>query len=60
MLNVEGFEKRVVYNVAQGVRDASSAPADDYPSSDDVVGVTICDFELWPEKDARGPPRCRC
>ena len=25
--------------------------ADEYPTLCDVVGVTICDFELWQERD---------
>lgn len=47
VLNVEGFEKRVVYNVAKAYTNQLSAAAA-YPSLDDVIGVTICDFELWP------------
>lgn len=45
VLNVEGFEKRVVYNVGQT-----------YPDLDDVIGVTLCDFELWPEREVPGVP----
>ena len=47
VLNVEGFEKRVVYNVAKayvGQLGGGSV----YPELDDVIGVTICDFVLWP------------
>ena len=50
VLNVEGFEKRVVYNVAKaytGQLDVGQT----YPDLDDVVGVTICDFELWPQRE---------
>jgi predicted transposase/invertase (TIGR01784 family) len=50
VLNVEGFEKRVVYNTSKAyVTQLRSG--EDYPGLDDVVGVTICDFLLWP-----GPP----
>jgi predicted transposase/invertase (TIGR01784 family) len=50
VLNVEGFEKRVVYNTSKAyVTQLRSG--EDYPDLDDVVGVTICDFLLWP-----GPP----
>ena len=28
--------------------------ADEYPALCDVVGVTICNFNLWPEQDERG------
>ena len=47
VLNVEGFEKRVVYNVAKAYT-AQLGAGQAYPVLDDVVGVTICDFEMWP------------
>jgi len=50
VLNVEGFEKRVVYNTSKAYVTQLLA-GQDYPSLDDVIGVTICDFLLWP-----GPP----
>jgi predicted transposase/invertase (TIGR01784 family) len=50
VLNVEGFEKRVVYNTSKAYVTQLRA-GEDYPGLDDVVGVTICDFLLWP-----GPP----
>src|SRR5678815_605649 len=53
LLHVEGFEKRVVYNVAKAYA-MQLRGGDDYPTLNDVVGVTICDVALWPEKDARG------
>jgi len=53
LLHVEGFEKRVVYNVAKAYA-LQLRGGDDYPTLNDVVGVTICDFALWPERDARG------
>lgn len=46
VLNVEGFEKRVVYNVAKAYTAQLDAGRP-YPELHDVVGVTICDFELW-------------
>jgi predicted transposase/invertase (TIGR01784 family) len=54
VLNVEGFEKRVVYNVAKaytGQLDAGQC----YPDLNDVIGVTVCDFELWPGRESRVP-----
>lgn len=49
VLNVEAFEKRVVYKVSKGyVMQLRSA--EEYPSLDDVIGVTICDFTLWGER----------
>jgi predicted transposase/invertase (TIGR01784 family) len=50
VLNVEGFEKRVVCNTSKAYV-TQLRTGEDYPGLDDVVGVTICDFVLWP-----GPP----
>src|SRR3954468_336700 len=50
VLNVEGFEKRVVYNTSKAYV-TQLRTGEGYPGLDDVVGVTICDFLLWP-----GPP----
>jgi predicted transposase/invertase (TIGR01784 family) len=53
VLKVEGFEKRVVYNASKAyVMQLRSA--EEYPTLCNVVGVTICNFELWPEKDKDG------
>src|SRR6185436_5682564 len=43
-------EKRVVYNTSKAYV-MQLRTGEGYPSLDDVVGVTICDFPLWP-----GPP----
>jgi predicted transposase/invertase (TIGR01784 family) len=46
---VEGVEKRIVYNASKAyVMQLRSA--EDYPTLCDVVGVTICNFKLWPNK----------
>jgi predicted transposase/invertase (TIGR01784 family) len=50
VLKVEGFEKRVVYNASKAYV-MQLRNAEEYPALCDVVGVTICDFLLWPEKD---------
>jgi predicted transposase/invertase (TIGR01784 family) len=56
VLNVEGFEKRVVYNTSKAyVMQLRSS--EDYPRLRDVFGVTICDFELWPRSPAGEGPR---
>jgi predicted transposase/invertase (TIGR01784 family) len=55
ILQVEGFEKRVVYNVAKAYVNQIGLGGG-YPSLNDVVGITICDFELWPDTDARRVP----
>jgi predicted transposase/invertase (TIGR01784 family) len=54
VLNVEGFEKRVVYNASKAYVSQLGA-GEDYPSLDDIVAVSICDFTLWP--DAPGEAR---
>ena len=48
VLQVEGFEKRVVYNVAKAYVN-QIGPGHDYPRLNDVVGITVCDFPLWPD-----------
>lgn len=55
VLQVEGFEKRVVYNVAKAYVN-QIARGDLYPALNDVVGITICDFELWPHRGDRAIP----
>ena len=50
VLNVEAFEKRVVYNVAKAYTNQLDV-GDGYPELNDIVGITICDFELWPKRD---------
>jgi predicted transposase/invertase (TIGR01784 family) len=53
ILKVEGFEKRVVYNASKAYV-MQLRGADEYPALCDVMGVTICDFLLWPEQDEGG------
>jgi predicted transposase/invertase (TIGR01784 family) len=53
VLNVEGFEKRVVYNTSKAYV-TQLRTGEDYPQLDDVVGVTICDFRLWPDPPENG------
>ena len=50
VLNVEAFEKRVVYNVAKAYTNQLGVGLA-YPELDDVIGISICDFELWPRGD---------
>ena len=50
---VEGIEKRIVYNASKAyVMQLRSA--EEYPTLCDVIGVTICNFKLWPRKDKSG------
>src|SRR5262245_18002561 len=53
VLKVEGFEKRVVYYASKAYVMQLRA-AEEYPALCDVVGVTICNFNLWPEQGDAG------
>ena len=47
--NVEGFEKRIVYNTNKAYVMQYGGSRES-PGLGDVVGVTICNFKLWPNK----------
>ena len=49
VLPVEGFERRVVYNASKAYV-LQAGEGDQYHKLCDVVGVTICNFKLWPKK----------
>src|SRR5487761_2478211 len=53
VLQVEGFEKRVVYNASKAYV-SQLGRGEDYPALDDIYAISICDFVLWPEEP--GPP----
>jgi predicted transposase/invertase (TIGR01784 family) len=55
VFNVEAFEKRVVYNVAKAYTNQLGVGFA-YPELDDVIGISICDFELWPRKETPHVP----
>ena len=55
VLPVEGFEKRVVYNASKAYV-LQLQGGEDYTRLCDVVGVTICNFKLWPKKVTRSLP----
>jgi predicted transposase/invertase (TIGR01784 family) len=55
VLNVEAFEKRVMYNVAKAYTNQLDAGSV-YPDLNDVIGISICDFELWPRKTGSRVP----
>jgi predicted transposase/invertase (TIGR01784 family) len=55
VLNVEAFEKRVVYNVAKAYTSQLGKGAT-YPVLNDIIGITICDFVLWPDTDEQQIP----
>jgi predicted transposase/invertase (TIGR01784 family) len=50
VLNVEGFEKRVIYNASKAYVSQLDG-GEDYPKLNDVVAVSICDFRLWPAEE---------
>lgn len=54
VLNVEAFGKRVVYNVTKAYTNQLE-DGDEYPRLNDIVGITICDFELWPDRECFQP-----
>lgn len=51
-----GFQKRVVYNASKAYTTQLSS-GEDYPSLNDVIAVTICDFSLWSDTNEAGVPR---
>ncbi len=55
VLNVEAFEKRAIYNVAKAYTTQLTVGRP-YPDLADVIGISICDFELWPSKEAPHVP----
>jgi predicted transposase/invertase (TIGR01784 family) len=55
LLQVEGFDKRIVDNVDKAYVN-QIAQGDWSPNLNDVVGITICEFVLWPDTDERRLP----
>ena len=53
VLNVEGFEKHVVYDASKPYV-MQLRNAEGYPAPGDVIGITICTFNLWTERDEHG------
>lgn len=53
VLKVEGFEKRVVYNGSKAYV-AQLKNGDGYPQLCNVIGITICNFNLWNDTDELG------
>jgi predicted transposase/invertase (TIGR01784 family) len=51
VLNVEGFEKRVLYNAAK-TYSTQLGPGDDYTLLSPVIALTITDFVMFPELTA--------
>ena len=53
---VKGIDKRIVYNASKAYV-MQLRGAEEYPTLCDVVGVTICNFKLWPNKEKDGQSR---
>jgi hypothetical protein len=58
LLHVAGFGNRVVYNACKAYVD-QLREGEPYTRLADVIALSICDFELWPDaqQDAAGQPR---
>ncbi len=48
VFHAEGFEERVVYNAAKTFVTQLRV-SQNYPELEDVIGVSICGFSLWPD-----------
>ena len=56
VIEVEGFQKRVVYNACKAYATQLGV-GEDYVGLNDVVAVTICDFVLWGDREPDGAYR---
>ena len=58
LIHVAGFINRVIYNGCKACADQLKA-GETYTKLTDVVAISICDFELWPdaEQDRQRLPR---
>ena len=58
LIHVAGFINRVIYNGCKAYADQLKA-GETYAKLTDVVAISICDFELWPdaEQDGQKLPR---
>ena len=58
LIHVQGFINRVVYNACKAY-STQLQKGDRYAKLADVVAISICDFELWPEEeqDKKNLPR---
>ncbi len=56
VIEVEGFQKRVVYNACKAY-STQLGVGQDYLKLNDVVAVTICDFVLWDQRTEAGAQR---
>ncbi|HEX8106162.1 MAG TPA: Rpn family recombination-promoting nuclease/putative transposase [Kofleriaceae bacterium] len=52
LIHVEGFINRVVYNACKAY-PGQLQESEKYVQLTDVVAISICDFELWPDDEQR-------
>ncbi|HLM74404.1 MAG TPA: Rpn family recombination-promoting nuclease/putative transposase, partial [Polyangiaceae bacterium] len=52
LLHIAGFVNRVVYNACKAYVDQLKA-GESYARLTDVVAISICDFELWPDDEQK-------
>src|ERR1044071_6598989 len=52
VIEVEGFQKRVVYNTCKAYATQLGV-GEDYPKLNDVIAVTLLNCLLWPEREGR-------
>jgi predicted transposase/invertase (TIGR01784 family) len=52
LVHVAGFDKRVVYNASKAYVDQLKT-GESYTKLQEVVAISICDFDLWPDKEQR-------
>jgi hypothetical protein len=58
LIHVSGFLNRVIYNGCKAYADQLAAGSP-YASLTDVVAISICDFELWPDAEQDQKKLCR-
>ncbi len=55
VLSLPAFDRRLVYQLAK-IYTSQTRRAGGYSGLDDVVGMVICDFEIWPQAPEPGGP----
>lgn len=55
VIQVEGFQKRIVYNACKAY-SSQLGKGEDYPQLNDVIALTVCNFILWPDRQDGGGP----
>src|SRR5580693_3041684 len=58
LIHVKGFLNRVIYNACKGYADQLKK-GKPFTSLTDVVAISICDFELWPDAEQDAQKRSR-